>query len=190
VARRDREDPHLEDQLAWLDAIKEMPDEVEITITSPFSAPAPSPQDTQEIASPYPKDPWQFVPKDPLSGALFRGTADTPYGPAPASGEAREGTAESGIPGAADRAGAGGAAPAGEPVPGPGPGGDAGHPDTGVGSALGPAAGGAAGLASGPVAGSVSGPAAGPASGPAAGPASGPAAGPESATPPPRRARG
>ena len=35
MARHDREDPHsLEDQLAWLDAIKEMPDEVEIAVSA------------------------------------------------------------------------------------------------------------------------------------------------------------
>ncbi|MFC0865065.1 AAA family ATPase [Sphaerimonospora cavernae] len=38
MAKHDREDPHLEDQLAWLDAIKEMPDEVEIAVSAVTSA--------------------------------------------------------------------------------------------------------------------------------------------------------
>ncbi|GAA0395734.1 hypothetical protein Acor_72130 [Acrocarpospora corrugata] len=83
MARHDREDPHsLEDQLAWLDAIKEMPDEVDIAVSAVTASslagsapvgPAPAPP---EEASPYPKDPWASVPSEPASGQLFRsGTA-------------------------------------------------------------------------------------------------------------------
>jgi MinD-like ATPase involved in chromosome partitioning or flagellar assembly len=90
VARHDREDPHsLEDQLAWLDAIKEMPDEVEIAVSAVTSASlaaataAPSTED--EAPSPYPKDPWQSVPPEPTSGALFRTAVDSVYGSATVS---------------------------------------------------------------------------------------------------------
>ncbi|WP_311922738.1 AAA family ATPase [Microbispora sp. H10836] len=86
MARHDREDPHsLEDQLAWLDAIKEMPDEVEIAVSAVTSAtlaaPPPPPADP-EPASPYPADPWSLVPAEPASGGLLRGAADSATGSA------------------------------------------------------------------------------------------------------------
>jgi len=95
VARHDREDPHsLEDQLAWLDAIKEMPDEVEIAVSAVTSAtlasaaspgassPAAPPAQPagREAPSPYPQDPWSLVPSEPASGALFRNAVDSMYG--------------------------------------------------------------------------------------------------------------
>ncbi|WP_308169940.1 MinD/ParA family ATP-binding protein [Acrocarpospora catenulata] len=92
MARHDREDPHsLEDQLAWLDAIKEMPDEVDIAVsavtasslasgTSTLGTPPPPP--AEEAPSPYPKDPWLSVPAEPAP--LFRTSveADAPAAPA------------------------------------------------------------------------------------------------------------
>ncbi|GAA0397630.1 hypothetical protein GCM10009530_56600 [Microbispora corallina] len=93
MARHDREDPHsLEDQLAWLDAIKEMPDEVEIAVSAVTSAslasppPPPAPAEP-EIASPYPKDPWSLVPSEPASGGLFRGAVESVYGSPVAEGD-------------------------------------------------------------------------------------------------------
>ncbi|GAA4573438.1 MinD/ParA family ATP-binding protein [Planotetraspora kaengkrachanensis] len=97
MARHDREDPHsLEDQLAWLDAIKEMPDEVDIAVsavTSATLASAASPGASStatppaqpaghETPSPYPPDPWSLVPSEPASGALFRNAVDSMYGSA------------------------------------------------------------------------------------------------------------
>ncbi|WP_432928160.1 AAA family ATPase [Microbispora sp. CA-135349] len=86
MARHDREDPHsLEDQLAWLDAIKEMPDEVEIAVSAVTSAtvasPPPSSADPEPV-SPYPADPWSLVPAEPASGGLIRGAADSATGSA------------------------------------------------------------------------------------------------------------
>ncbi|GAA1018475.1 hypothetical protein GCM10009556_073450 [Acrocarpospora pleiomorpha] len=87
MARHDREDPHsLEDQLAWLDAIKEMPDEVDIAVSAvtasslASSAPVGPPPAPPEEASPYPKDPWLSVPSEPSSGQLFRSSVDSGYG--------------------------------------------------------------------------------------------------------------
>ncbi|GLX02237.1 MinD/ParA family protein [Microtetraspora sp. NBRC 16547] len=82
MARHDREDPHsLEDQLAWLDAIKEMPDEVDIAVSAVTSASlASSPVTEPEVPSPYPQDPWRSVPSEPASQALFRTAADPAYG--------------------------------------------------------------------------------------------------------------
>ncbi|WP_245657154.1 MinD/ParA family ATP-binding protein [Herbidospora mongoliensis] len=87
MARHDREDPHsLEDQLAWLDAIKEMPDEVDIAVSavtaSSLAAPQPAPP-TDEVPSPYPKDPWRSVPAEP---APFRAVAAAEEPPASDSG--------------------------------------------------------------------------------------------------------
>ncbi|GAB1819645.1 MinD/ParA family ATP-binding protein [Herbidospora sp. RD11066] len=87
MARHDREDPHsLEDQLAWLDAIKEMPDEVDIAVSavtaSSLAAPQPAPP-TDEVPSPYPKDPWRSVPAEP---APFRAVAAVEEPPANDSG--------------------------------------------------------------------------------------------------------
>ncbi|WP_327048908.1 AAA family ATPase [Microbispora sp. NBC_01189] len=96
MARHDREDPHsLEDQLAWLDAIKEMPDEVEIAVSAVTSAtlasPPASPAAEPEPASPYPADPWSLVPAEPASGGLFRATTESAYGaPVQEDAEARE----------------------------------------------------------------------------------------------------
>ncbi|MGI5493217.1 AAA family ATPase [Microtetraspora malaysiensis] len=100
MARHDREDPHsLEDQLAWLDAIKEMPDEVDIAVSAvtstslasapaspagspagPFAGPAGEP----EVPSPYPQDPWRSVPSEPAPQGLLRTATDHAYG-APAA---------------------------------------------------------------------------------------------------------
>nr|WP_245653337.1 AAA family ATPase [Herbidospora sakaeratensis] len=88
MARHDREDPHsLEDQLAWLDAIKEMPDEVDIavsavTASSLAASQQPAPP-TDEVPSPYPKDPWRSVPAEP---APFRAVAAVDEPPAPDNG--------------------------------------------------------------------------------------------------------
>ncbi len=106
MARHDREDPHsLEDQLAWLDAIKEMPDEVEIAVSAVTSASlaaaTASPSTEDEAPSPYPKDPWQSVPSEPASGALFRTAVDSGYGSATVTivednaGDKADGPAES-----------------------------------------------------------------------------------------------
>ncbi|WP_245674546.1 nucleotide-binding protein [Herbidospora cretacea] len=88
MARHDREDPHsLEDQLAWLDAIKEMPDEVDIAVSavtaSSLAAPQPAPPTTDEVPSPYPKDPWRSVPAEP---APFRAVSAVEEPPASDSG--------------------------------------------------------------------------------------------------------
>ncbi|WP_281217591.1 MinD/ParA family ATP-binding protein [Microtetraspora fusca] len=96
MARHDREDPHsLEDQLAWLDAIKEMPDEVDIAVSAVTSAslasapatpagpPAGSftgPTGEPEVPSPYPQDPWRSVPSEPAPQGLLRTTPDHAYG--------------------------------------------------------------------------------------------------------------
>ncbi|WP_232327232.1 MinD/ParA family ATP-binding protein [Herbidospora yilanensis] len=88
MARHDREDPHsLEDQLAWLDAIKEMPDEVDIavsavTASSLAASQQPAPP-SDEVPSPYPKDPWRSVPAEP---APFRAVAAVDEPPATDSG--------------------------------------------------------------------------------------------------------
>ncbi|WP_311931861.1 AAA family ATPase [Microbispora sp. H11081] len=84
MARHDREDPHsLEDQLAWLDAIKEMPDEVEIAVSAVTSATLASPPPpAAEPDSPYPADPWSAVPAEPPSGGLLRAATDSATGAA------------------------------------------------------------------------------------------------------------
>ncbi|GLX96643.1 AAA family ATPase [Herbidospora sp. NBRC 101105] len=88
MARHDREDPHsLEDQLAWLDAIKEMPDEVDIavsavTASSLAASQQPAPP-SDEVPSPYPKDPWRSVPAEP---APFRAVAAVDEPPATDNG--------------------------------------------------------------------------------------------------------
>ncbi|WP_405142692.1 AAA family ATPase [Sphaerisporangium sp. NBC_01403] len=73
MARHDREDPHsLEEQLAWLDAIKENEEApVPVTVTA---------DDT--VVSPYPKDPWAMVPAEPpaASSPLFRAAGDPTHG--------------------------------------------------------------------------------------------------------------
>ncbi|MFC4587840.1 hypothetical protein [Sphaerisporangium corydalis] len=73
MARHDREDPHsLEEQLAWLDAIKETEEApVQVTVTA-----------DETVVSPYPKDPWAMVPADPpaASSPLFRAAGDPLHG--------------------------------------------------------------------------------------------------------------
>ncbi|MEU9891389.1 MinD/ParA family protein [Sphaerisporangium sp. NPDC051011] len=73
MARHDREDPHsLEEQLAWLDAIKETEDPpAPVTITV-----------DETVVSPYPKDPWSLVPAEsaPPSSPLFRAAGDPAHG--------------------------------------------------------------------------------------------------------------
>jgi MinD-like ATPase involved in chromosome partitioning or flagellar assembly len=83
VARHDREDPHsLEEQLAWLDAIKENEEApVPVSVTA---------DDT--VVSPYPKDPWALVPTETPapSSPLFRAAGDPVHGttqPDDAAGE-------------------------------------------------------------------------------------------------------
>jgi len=74
VARQNRDDPHsLEEQLAWLDAIKESEDApTELDIAS----------DT--AVSPYPKDPWLAASADPAPRPpLFRAVAKGLFDPGP-----------------------------------------------------------------------------------------------------------
>ncbi len=82
MARHDREDPHsLEEQLAWLDAIKE---NEETEIPAAVSAAA----DDAAGVSPYPKDPWLAVPSEPgpTPPPMFRAAVGSVYGGAPADG--------------------------------------------------------------------------------------------------------
>ncbi|MFI7539523.1 AAA family ATPase [Streptosporangium sp. NPDC049376] len=69
MARHDREES-LEEQLAWLDAIKEQEEAPPVTVKSGVV------DDT--VISPYPKDPWSAVPAEPdtASSSLFRMVAD------------------------------------------------------------------------------------------------------------------
>ncbi|MEV0971708.1 MinD/ParA family ATP-binding protein [Microtetraspora glauca] len=114
MARHDREDPHsLEDQLAWLDAIKEMPDEVDIAVSAVTSASlAPAPLTEPEVPSPYPQDPWRSVPSEPASQALFRTATDPAYGAtvvvAPAGGAADTSGSSAGLSGSSGSSGSGG----------------------------------------------------------------------------------
>jgi len=74
VARQNRDDPHsLEEQLAWLDAIKEREDApTELDIAS----------DT--VVSPYPKDPWLAASADPAPRPpLFRAVTQGRFDPSP-----------------------------------------------------------------------------------------------------------
>ncbi|MEU3167258.1 AAA family ATPase [Streptosporangium sp. NPDC006930] len=73
MARHDREES-LEEQLAWLDAIKEHEEE----------APALAVKATtvdDAVVSPYPKDPWSLVPTEPdtTSSPLFRAAVDSAH---------------------------------------------------------------------------------------------------------------
>ncbi|MEU8385190.1 AAA family ATPase [Streptosporangium sp. NPDC048865] len=73
MARHDREES-LEEQLAWLDAIKEQEEE----------APALAVKATavdDAVVSPYPKDPWSLVPTEPdaTSSPLFRAAVDSAH---------------------------------------------------------------------------------------------------------------
>jgi MinD-like ATPase involved in chromosome partitioning or flagellar assembly len=89
VARHDREDPHsLEEQLAWLDAIKENEEAPAGTVTTAVE---------ETAVSPYPKDPWLSVPTetDPATPPHFRAAVDSVYGQA-AEEETTEKPTESG----------------------------------------------------------------------------------------------
>ncbi|HEY9522222.1 MAG TPA: hypothetical protein VIR33_03210, partial [Thermopolyspora sp.] len=83
MARHDREDPHsLEEQLAWLDSIKEN-EEVPAAVSASV--------DDAAGASPYPKDPWLAVaseagPTPPPP--MFRAASDSVYGSSATTGEA------------------------------------------------------------------------------------------------------
>ncbi|MER5420681.1 AAA family ATPase [Streptosporangium roseum] len=78
MARHDREES-LEEQLAWLDAIKEQEEPPPVAVKS-------AAMDAVEDAaiSPYPKDPWSSVPSEPdvASSPLFRTAVDSAYDPA------------------------------------------------------------------------------------------------------------
>ncbi|WP_252374912.1 MULTISPECIES: MinD/ParA family ATP-binding protein [unclassified Nonomuraea] len=78
MARHDREES-LEEQLAWLDAIKE-------TEESPVSVSASTASADEPVASPYPQDPWKLVPQqhETPTPPLFRAAADSVYGTAAA----------------------------------------------------------------------------------------------------------
>ncbi|MEU1390869.1 MULTISPECIES: AAA family ATPase [unclassified Nonomuraea] len=78
MARHDREES-LEEQLAWLDAIKE-------TEETPVSVGASSASADEPVASPYPKDPWLLVPTphETPTPPLFRAAVDSVYGHAAA----------------------------------------------------------------------------------------------------------
>ncbi|MFG3437719.1 AAA family ATPase [Nonomuraea sp. NPDC047897] len=82
MARQDREES-LEEQLAWLDAIKET-DEAPLKVGSPAAATADEP-----VASPYPEDPWASVAAlhgETPTPPLFRAAVDSVYGPHAADG--------------------------------------------------------------------------------------------------------
>ncbi|MFC6896882.1 hypothetical protein ACFQGX_15885 [Nonomuraea dietziae] len=80
MARHDREES-LEEQLAWLDAIKET-DEEPVKVSAKTGAVATD----ETIVSPYPKDPWLSVPteQDTPTPPLFRAAVDSVYGQAAA----------------------------------------------------------------------------------------------------------
>lgn len=80
MARHDREES-LEEQLAWLDAIKE-------TEAGPIKVSALSASTDEPVISPYPPDPWASVPQhDTPPPPLFRAAVDSVYGAAPAEQE-------------------------------------------------------------------------------------------------------
>ncbi|GAA4054478.1 MinD/ParA family ATP-binding protein [Nonomuraea soli] len=82
MARHDREES-LEEQLAWLDAIKEAEDSTPIAVSAVTMADDGS-------LSPYPKDPWGETSTPPL----FRAAVDSVYSPAtPEEAPAEEATA-------------------------------------------------------------------------------------------------
>ncbi|WP_336212538.1 MinD/ParA family ATP-binding protein [Nonomuraea sp. LPB2021202275-12-8] len=88
MARHDREES-LEEQLAWLDAIKE-------TEEAPVRVSASSASTDDSVVSPYPKDPWSLVPQhDTPTPPLFRAAVDSVYGAA-AAGELPEAESEAG----------------------------------------------------------------------------------------------
>src|SRR5690606_21013192 len=91
VARQDREES-LEEQLAWLDAIKES-EEAPVRVSAKTGPGVPS--DETAVVSPYPQDPWAEVPQhDPPTPPLFRAAIDSVYGteagPEPAERRAPE----------------------------------------------------------------------------------------------------
>ncbi|MET8002957.1 MinD/ParA family ATP-binding protein [Nonomuraea glycinis] len=87
MARHDREES-LEEQLAWLDAIKET-EEVPVKVSSSAAT-------DDSVASPYPQDPWASVPQhDTPPPPLFRAAVDSVYGAAPAE-QAPEAKSEAG----------------------------------------------------------------------------------------------
>ncbi|WP_223166601.1 MinD/ParA family ATP-binding protein [Nonomuraea sp. SYSU D8015] len=75
MARHDREES-LEEQLAWLDAIKD-------TEETPVSVSASTASADEPVSSPYPKDPWRLVPTqhETPTPPLFRAAVDSVYGP-------------------------------------------------------------------------------------------------------------
>jgi MinD-like ATPase involved in chromosome partitioning or flagellar assembly len=75
VARHDREES-LEEQLAWLDAIKES-DEAPVAVSATAEPAASAPAEAG--ASPYPADPWLAVPAQ-LETPSFRAAVDSVYG--------------------------------------------------------------------------------------------------------------
>ncbi|HLU70691.1 MAG TPA: AAA family ATPase [Nonomuraea sp.] len=91
MARQDREES-LEEQLAWLDAIKES-EEAPVRVSAKTGPGVPS--DETAVVSPYPQDPWAEVPQhDPPTPPLFRAAIDSVYGteagPEPAERRAPE----------------------------------------------------------------------------------------------------
>ncbi|MEU8250190.1 AAA family ATPase [Nonomuraea sp. NPDC048916] len=79
MARHDREES-LEEQLAWLDAIKET-DEAPVKVSAPAPG-SPAAASDEPVASPYPQDPWLSVPsqQDTPTPPLFRAAVDSVYG--------------------------------------------------------------------------------------------------------------
>ncbi|WP_449061548.1 nucleotide-binding protein [Planomonospora algeriensis] len=72
MARHDREES-LEEQLAWLDAIKEQEEAPPVVVTAQVTATM-----DDAVISPYPQDPWSLVPAETgaVSSPLFRTAAD------------------------------------------------------------------------------------------------------------------
>ncbi|MEO3886919.1 AAA family ATPase [Nonomuraea sp. B5E05] len=89
MARHDREES-LEEQLAWLDAIKE-------TEETPVSVSVSTASADEPVASPYPQDPWSLVPQqhETPTPPLFRAAVDSVYGTAAAE-DVPEGESEAG----------------------------------------------------------------------------------------------
>ncbi|MFG1947356.1 AAA family ATPase [Nonomuraea sp. NPDC048826] len=77
MARHDREES-LEEQLAWLDAIKES-EEAPVKVSAKTGPGVPA--DETAVVSPYPQDPWASVPQhDTPTPPLFRAAVDSVYG--------------------------------------------------------------------------------------------------------------
>ncbi|MET9343957.1 AAA family ATPase [Nonomuraea sp. NPDC003804] len=96
MARHDREES-LEEQLAWLDAIKEN-DEESVKVSAKTGAVAVAADDT--VVSPYPKDPWLSVPteQETPTPPLFRAAVDSVYGPEAAQEPPAEDSPEDEVP--------------------------------------------------------------------------------------------